>query len=93
MFFKSAENRKTSAFPPGLYLLEAGTPTGSKIFKIIIYIMLYSSPVLLYHLIYLLKEKPVYNKFRRFEFLLYVMMIFLIIVNSGSSGAFIYFQF
>jgi alginate O-acetyltransferase complex protein AlgI len=62
-------------------------------FKIIIYIMLYSSPVLLYHLIYLLKEKPVYNKFRRFEYLLYGMMIFLIIVNSGSSGAFIYFQF
>jgi len=62
-------------------------------FKIIIYIMLYSSPVLLYHLIYLLKEKPVYKKFRRFEYLLYGMMIFLIIVNSGSSGAFIYFQF
>jgi alginate O-acetyltransferase complex protein AlgI len=58
-----------------------------------VYILLYSIPIVLYHALYLLKEKPLYAKFKRIEYAFYGMMIFLIIVNSGSSGAFIYFQF
>lgn len=58
-----------------------------------VYILLYSLPIVIYHLLYLLKGKPVYAKFKKVEFVFYGLMIFLIIVNSGSSGAFIYFQF
>ncbi|MDB5280364.1 MAG: acyltransferase [Ferruginibacter sp.] len=57
------------------------------------YIMLYSSPVLFYHLFYLLKVKSSVINVRKVEFIPYGIMLFLIIVNSGSSGAFIYFQF
>jgi alginate O-acetyltransferase complex protein AlgI len=62
-------------------------------FQIIIYIMLYSAPVIIYHLIYLLKKSSKYKSFHKYEYILYGIMFFLIIVNSGSSGAFIYFQF
>lgn len=62
-------------------------------FQIIIYIIFYSIPVILYHLIYLLKESPKYKSYYKYEYILYAIMFFLIIVNSGSSGAFIYFQF
>ncbi|MEI6141529.1 MAG: MBOAT family O-acyltransferase [Mariniphaga sp.] len=62
-------------------------------FQIIIYILLYSSPVILYHSIYLLKDRLFYKPYRSYEYLLYGIMLFLIVVNSGSSGAFIYFQF
>lgn len=53
-------------------------------------IAVYSSPVLLYHLYHLfsnrLKSKSVIS-------FAYGVMLFLIVFNSGSSGAFIYFQF
>jgi alginate O-acetyltransferase complex protein AlgI len=61
--------------------------------RIIIYTLLYSFPVMIYHLFYLLKEKAIYTYLKRFEHFAYGIMIFLIIVNSGSSSAFIYFQF
>jgi alginate O-acetyltransferase complex protein AlgI len=60
---------------------------------IITYILFYSSPVVLYHFIYLLKPVKSYVPYRRYDYVMYGTMIFLIIVNSGSSGAFIYFQF
>lgn len=59
----------------------------------ITYILLYSAPVILYHLIYLLKTKPQFISFKKAEFAFYGVMLFLILVNSGASGAFIYFQF
>ncbi|MCF8428658.1 MAG: MBOAT family protein [Bacteroidia bacterium] len=62
-------------------------------FQIIIYIFLYSAPVIIYHLIYLLKKSSKYKSYDKYEYILYGIMFFLIIVNSGSSGAFIYFQF
>jgi len=59
----------------------------------ITYILLYSSPVLIYHLIYLVKNQPIGYQIKKFEYVFYGFLLFLIIVNSGSSGAFIYFQF
>ena len=57
------------------------------------YLVLYSLPVILYHCIYLFKSKPSFGKCFRYEYVIYGGMLFLIIVNSGSAGAFIYFQF
>jgi alginate O-acetyltransferase complex protein AlgI len=63
-------------------------------FNIIIYVMLYSSPVVLYHILYLLKDGFSFSTdFRKTDFALYGTMLFLIAVNSGSPGTFIYFQF
>ncbi len=63
-------------------------------FKNIINISLYSLPIILYHFIYLLKlNQSLYQSFNKFSFLLYGFMLFLIIVNSGTSEEFIYFQF
>jgi alginate O-acetyltransferase complex protein AlgI len=57
-------------------------------------IFLYSFPVFLYHLVYLLKENNLFiHFFEKFEFLFYGVMLFLIFTNSGISGDFIYFQF
>lgn len=71
-----------------------GRNTGVEInFKTIVYIALYSTPVLIYHLIYLIKERPYYFQIKSLEYVPYGAMLFLIFVNSGSSGAFIYFQF
>jgi alginate O-acetyltransferase complex protein AlgI len=57
------------------------------------FLLLYSSPVLVYHLMYLLKGTTLFTIFKKNEYLVYGFLIFLIITNSGSSGAFIYFQF
>jgi len=61
--------------------------------KIITYTILYSLPVVLYHLIYLIREKTFFSNYMKYDYLLLGIMLFLILVNSGSSGAFIYFQF
>jgi alginate O-acetyltransferase complex protein AlgI len=61
--------------------------------SIITYIILYSSPILIYHLFYLWKSQRSFKRVKKFEYAFYAMMFFLLIVNSGSSGAFIYFQF
>jgi alginate O-acetyltransferase complex protein AlgI len=55
-------------------------------------VLLYSSPIFLYHLAYLLKAKHP-TAFYRYEPLALGIMLFLIIFNSGSQGSFIYFQF
>jgi alginate O-acetyltransferase complex protein AlgI len=60
---------------------------------VISYIALYSLPVILYHVIYLLKNHLIFAKIKRLEYYFYGCMLFLIITNSGSAGAFIYFQF
>jgi len=56
-------------------------------------IFLYSIPVFIYHMIYLLKNKNKFVIVKNFEYIFYGLMLFLILTNSGSSGAFIYFQF
>jgi alginate O-acetyltransferase complex protein AlgI len=55
-------------------------------------ILIYSSPVFLYHFIYLVKTSIV-PSFKRYEPVFYGSMLFLILTNSGSVGTFIYFQF
>jgi alginate O-acetyltransferase complex protein AlgI len=69
--------------------LNQGTLSGS----LLLYIMIYSAPVILYHLNYLLREREIYSKVRQLEYMPYGLMIFMIITNSGPAGAFIYFQF
>ncbi len=56
-------------------------------------ILIYSTPIVLYHLLYLTKESTFYLMFKKIEFVYYGLMIFLIATNSGTSGTFIYFQF
>lgn len=62
--------------------------------KICFNVLLYSSPVFIYHLFYLLKQNNKFNSsFAKYAYVLYAIMLFLILTNSGSSGSFIYFQF
>jgi alginate O-acetyltransferase complex protein AlgI len=56
-------------------------------------ILMYSMPVFLYHILYLLKDKNAFNFVKKYEYISYGIMMLLIFTNSGSSGAFIYFQF
>lgn len=56
--------------------------------NVFLHIFLYSIPIILYHIAYIKK-----NFFIRFESFFYAVMLFLIFTNSGSSKAFIYFQF
>lgn len=60
---------------------------------LIIFTLIYSLPVILYHAIYLYKDKKYWHQIKRTEYLFYAVMLFLIITNSGTSGSFIYFQF
>lgn len=69
--------------------LNQGILSGS----LLLYILLYSLPVILYHIHYLVRERAVYARVHRVEYLPYGLMLFLIITNSGPAGAFIYFQF
>jgi len=61
--------------------------------RIIISIILFSLPSILYHFYYLLRSRGIYTMGRAVEIIVYGVMLFLIIVNSGESNAFIYFQF
>jgi len=59
---------------------------------IIFLILFYSLPVILLHFLYLKKQKsPAF--LQKWNFVLYAILLFLIITNSGTAGAFIYFQF
>ncbi len=62
-------------------------------YDLIAYILLYSSPVVLYHLLYLVKERTSFYRVWKLDYMLYALMFFLILTNSGSTGSFIYFQF
>ncbi len=56
-------------------------------------IILYSIPILAYHAFYLIETKPFIIKIKKYEFILYGIMLFAIITNSGFSNSFIYFIF
>lgn len=60
---------------------------------LISYTLVYSSPVILYYMIYLTKGSRFWSLFKKTEYIFYATMLFLILVNSGTSGSFIYFQF
>jgi alginate O-acetyltransferase complex protein AlgI len=57
------------------------------------FIALYSFPILGYHFLYLFKEAGFQKLIIKLEPFLYAGLLFMILVNSGSSGSFIYFQF
>lgn len=58
-----------------------------------VYILIYSLPVVIYYLAYLLKSHKPYAFFQKFNFAGYGLMLFLICCNSGFGGSFIYFRF
>lgn len=61
---------------------------------VISYILVYSSPVLVYHAVYLLRRGSTFDLyFKKTEFVWYAILLFLILLNSGTIGTFIYFQF
>ena len=55
-------------------------------------ITIYTLPVILFHLFYVLKINQT-KVFYKYQYLIYGFLLFMIIVNSGPSGSFIYFQF
>ena len=61
--------------------------------RINMYNFLYAIPVLLYHFYYLFKFKFPNSIILKYEYILYGIMLFFIITNSGVAGDFIYFQF
>lgn len=74
------------------YLKSIMATTGHNNPELNIFILLYTFPVILYHGIYLLRERK--NDFLiKYEYVFYGSLLFFIIVNSGSSNTFIYFQF
>lgn len=60
---------------------------------LIVFTLVYSLPVIVYHALYLYKDKKYWPQIKRSEYLFYALMLFLIMTNSGTSGSFIYFQF
>lgn len=60
--------------------------------SLIVYILLYSLPVILQHLYYICTRKSG-NTAKKYEFVIYGFLLFLIITNSGTPGNFVYFQF
>lgn len=56
-------------------------------------IALYSAPVILYHIAYLSKRSTVGRIRPALSPVVYAILLFMIVLNSGSSGDFIYFQF
>jgi len=61
--------------------------------QLCINILIYCIPVFVYHTLYLLKDKKAFGMIRRHEYIAYGLLLFFILTNSGSPGAFIYFQF
>lgn len=55
------------------------------------HVLFYSFPVVAYYAWYLLKQR--WASLSRYEFLLFGLMITALILDSGTTGAFIYFQF
>jgi alginate O-acetyltransferase complex protein AlgI len=75
------------------YIKAIFTNHGVNNIQVITYILIYSLPVILYHAAYLVFQDKGKQKFKRLEYLAYGFMVFMIITNSGTSAAFIYFQF
>lgn len=66
----------------------------SSYMAIVVYVALYSTPVVLYHFYYLYRlHNPTHTLTRRVEPYIYGLMFFLIVTNSGIGTDFIYFQF
>jgi alginate O-acetyltransferase complex protein AlgI len=87
LFFKLAAFHEVTSFVKALWATGGIYGTGP-----IRWIILYSIPIGLYHLLYLLKQRfGLFNV--AMEDSLYAVMVFAIICCSGSPSTFIYFQF
>lgn len=76
------------------YFEAIGNNTSIRInYKLIIQILVYSSPIVLYHIVYLIKQGKYRKLVYKLEYIAYGLFIFFIITNSGIPGEFIYFQF
>lgn len=62
-------------------------------YVLIIQILVYSLPIVLYHIVYLIKHGRYRKQVYKLEYIAYGILIFFIITNSGIPGEFIYFQF
>lgn len=57
-------------------------------------VLIYMVPVFFYHFIYLWREKKWIQQYLlHYSYVLYGLMLFLILTNSGSVSQFVYFQF
>lgn len=57
-------------------------------------IIIYSIPVIIYHALYCYHDNRWVQRYvLRYDYVLYGMMLFLILTNSGSVSSFVYFQF
>ncbi|RYD41457.1 MAG: hypothetical protein EOP83_33870 [Verrucomicrobiaceae bacterium] len=65
--------------------------TAATNFTLVSHVIVYSLPVVLYYGWYLLKRR--WDKVRRYEFLFFAIMIAALVLDSGTTGTFIYFQF
>lgn len=64
-------------------------------YAIIINIVVYSLPVVLYHMFYLAKKNyiNILRTILMYDYVIYAIMIVMIFINGGISGEFVYFQF
>lgn len=62
-------------------------------YVVIMNILLYSLPVIAYHLLYLARAHAKADFLLKHDYALYAGMILLIFVNGGIPGEFVYFQF
>ncbi|MEQ9288854.1 MAG: MBOAT family O-acyltransferase [Cyclobacteriaceae bacterium] len=77
-----------------LYLKAIFTNTGlMPDYNIITYTIIYAIPVIIYHILYMIYEERVCVNIFRYSYVLYGLLLFLIITNSGTTQEFIYFQF
>lgn len=61
-----------------------------RFFPVLIYII----PIILYHVAYMFRDKNwIQQVFIRYNYIIYGLMLFLILTNSGSVTQFVYFQF
>ncbi len=89
LLFKLPDIRQALGFVNALFLNFRLQPN----LYLMLYITLYSLPVVFYNLLYLYRNKIQQTTLSRLEPLCYGSLFFLILTNSGSPNKFIYFQF
>lgn len=61
--------------------------------KNMIPIFIYSSPVIIHHIFYFVKNSDKLKFFSKYDYIFYGLLLFFILLNKGDENAFIYFQF
>lgn len=90
LFFKLPEFKDVVLYVKAFFI-NTQEPTDS---TLVFYILLYSAPVVLFHLLYLGRNSGwYYLAVKKPAYIWYGLLLFLLLTNSGSSGSFIYFQF